>query len=290
MATITIRTFDGDTEADTASLVNEYTRGWRYSRAVGKDLVAYWKTLAGAYQPQNMLIAYRDGARAFAHGERRGDECFVHLLALAPGGAEAGLSLLQELEARARAAGARRLCGPTCRSGVFYGGYLLGLEPYHPHWAVEATDVFVRAGFAISQSDTLMVAERPAARAEMPLPDGYRLQEAEASAEFEAQTFRLVALNGDEAASHCGGRLYPRLATARGGVIGQLGPVETEAAHRRKGLASALVQLALNRLWERGAEEALISTGLENTSALRAYERAGFVRRHYLMEWSKVLL
>jgi len=38
-----------------------------------------------------------------------------------------------------------------------------------------------------------------------------------------------------------------------------------------------------------GAAQVLISTGLENTPALRAYERAGFVRRHNQNEWQKVL-
>jgi ribosomal protein S18 acetylase RimI-like enzyme len=38
-----------------------------------------------------------------------------------------------------------------------------------------------------------------------------------------------------------------------------------------------------------GASEALVTTSLENFPALRAYERAGFSRKHFLMEWSKTL-
>ena len=50
-----------------------------------------------------------------------------------------------------------------------------------------------------------------------------------------------------------------------------------------------MVKLCLRRLAEMGAEEVLISTGLNNPPALRAYENAGFRRRHSINEWSKDL-
>jgi len=43
----------------------------------------------------------------------------------------------------------------------------------------------------------------------------------------------------------------------------------------------------LQQFHEWGAAEALIATQFSNTLALRAYERAGFERRHNINEWTK---
>jgi len=283
-----LRPFGPATEGDAVHLINAYTAGWPYCRPVGDELLAHWRTLRGSFQPENMLVAYRDGLpRAFLHGEAAGKQHFAHLLAMAPGAVEEGVWLLGQAEVRARAAGVGRLCGPTCQSGRFYGGYLLGLEPYHPHWASDGTEAFVRAGFSISQSEVLMAADLSHGAAHAQVPLDYAIVEADADPEFEARPFRLAAVSGGREVATCGGRLYPHLRAPAGGVIGQLGPVRSEEAHRGRGLATALVKLALKHLCQWGASEALISTGLDNAPALRAYERAGFKRRHSLTEWSK---
>lgn len=285
-----IRQFSRETEGDAVGLVNEYIASWPYTRPVDAQLIEHWKTLGERYQPNNMLVAYRGGAaRCFLHGEREGDQHFVHLLALAAGAVEDGVALLQQVEEQARSGGVRRVCGPTCTSGMFYGGYILGLEPYHPHWAAEATEAFVQAGFAISQSDTLMVADMAQPVAPATVPTGYAIEDGRADAEFGARAFRLVALFDGEEVATCGGRAYPKLRSHAGRPIGQLGFVGTDEPHRGRGLATALVTRSIERLREWGAGLALISTGLENTPALRAYERAGFRRKHLVTEWSKVV-
>ncbi len=285
-----LRAFSADTEADPVALVNAYTAGWPYTRRIDAELVAHWRTLGERYQPERLLLAYREGTpRAFLHGERAGDVHYVHLLAVAPEAVEEGVSLLAHAEAQARAEGAARLCGPTCDSGRWYGGYILGLEPYHPHWAVAATQALVRAGYHMTQCDVLMVAEAPAEAVEGLPPAGYEIAGAACAPEFKARVFRLVAQRDGQEVATCGGRLYPELIGSSGRPIGQLGFVGTEAAHRGRGLATALVRRALARLWEWGAGEVLISTGLENGPALRAYERAGFRRRHNQNEWQKLL-
>jgi len=285
-----VRPFSAETEPDVLWLINEYTAGWPYTRPVDAKLTAHWRTLGHRYQPDRMLIAYRDGApRCFLHGERDHSQQFVHLLAARPGAAGEAAALLARAEMEARRDRARRMCGPTCLSGRFYGGYILGLEPYHPHWAAEVTDAFVQAGFLMSQSEALMVADMSDSIAPRDLPPGYELGDGQADPEFGARTFRLAARAGGKAVATCGGRLYPRLLAAGGGPIGQLGFVGTEEQHRGKGLATALVARALIRLKEWGAAMVLISTGLENAPALRAYQRAGFRRKHNLNEWSKIL-
>lgn len=285
-----VRAFGPATEGDAMAIINAYTAGWHYSRPVEAELIAHWQSLGGEYQPDKMLIAYREGVpRAFLHGQAEGEGHYLHLLAMVPGAVEEGVWLLEQAEGKARAAGGRRLCGPTCRSGRFYGGYLLGLEPYHPHWAVDGTEAFVRAGFSISQSEVLMVAEPAVRLAEPQIPAGYSISEVEAEPEFQARSFRLAALHEQREVATCGARLYPQLTAPGGGPVGQLGFVGTAEQHRGKGLGTALVMLALKRLYAWGASEVLVSTGLENTSALRVYERAGFRRKHNLNEWSKML-
>lgn len=278
------------TEADMVALVNAYTRGWPYTRPIDAGLLAHWPILGDRYQPANMLIA-RAGGRplAFAHGESRGREHFVHLLALAPGAVDAGVALLAEIERRARAAEAKGICGPTCSSGAFYGGYLLGLEPYHPHWAADATDAFVQAGFVMTQSEAFMVADLSADPPQFAPPADYEIADANADPEFKARVFRLVALSQGKEVATCGGRLYPELRAADK-PIGQLGFVGADEAHRGKGLATALVSRSLHLLRDWGAGLVLISTGFENAPALRAYEKAGFRRKHNLNEWSKPLV
>jgi len=286
---LAMRTFSPETEPDVISVVNAYTAGWPYCQPLGPELIAHWRTLGPAFQPDRMRIASRDGEpRAFAHGELDGDCHYVHLLAMVPGAIEEGVELLRAAEQQARAAGATRLCGPTCVSGKFYGGYVLGLEPYHPHWGTAATEAFVQVGFRITQSEALMIASR-APVSEVQIPRGYELVETPCAPEFEAVAFRYAALYDGREVAVCGGRLYPSLPAPSGGTIGQVGPVDTDEAHRNRGLATALVTLTLDRLWHWGAVEALVSTGLENGPALRAYEKAGFRRRHNLNEWSKEL-
>lgn len=78
-----IRAIEASNEADVIKLVNTYIHAWPYCRPIGPALLAHWKTLGESFQPENMLIGYRQGvARAFAHGERHGGAHNLHLLAV----------------------------------------------------------------------------------------------------------------------------------------------------------------------------------------------------------------
>ncbi len=158
-----VQPFSAKTEGDALQVVNTYIRTWPYSRPIGPGLLTYWKTLGERYQPDHMLIAYGNGiARAFAHGEQQDDVHNLHLLAATSDGVEEAALLLQAVEEQARSHGAQRLYGPRCSAQIFYGGYVLGAEPYHPHWATAVTDLYVQAGFAMTQCDVLMSVEYPA--------------------------------------------------------------------------------------------------------------------------------
>jgi ribosomal protein S18 acetylase RimI-like enzyme len=141
----------------------------------------------------------------------------------------------------------------------------------------------------MTQCEALLVADLSSSVPEAALPAGYELVEGPAGPEFQARAFRLIACREGVEVAHCGGHLYPALRSPRGGPVAQIGPVGTDEGHRGRGLATALAKLSLRRLQQWGAAQVLISTGLENTPALRAYERAGFVRRHNQNEWQKML-
>jgi len=285
-----IRTFDEMTANDAVAVINAYTANWPYTRAINNGLLAHWRSQGERYQPRHMLIAYADGQpQAFLHGERAGKVHFINVLAMCPGAVDAATVLLQHMEMQARAEGMQRLVSPCWRANAFYGGYLCGCEPYHPHWAIDGTEAYVRAGFHISHPAVILIRDMAQPVAIGALPEGYLLSEAETGEEYEAAAFRYVAMHDGVEAATCTARLYPQLLSPHGGAVGQLGFVGTNEAHRGKGLAKVLVNHSLQRLTDMGAAETLIATGLENYPALRAYEACGFRRRYNINEWSKYL-
>jgi ribosomal protein S18 acetylase RimI-like enzyme len=284
------RRFSPRTRLDAARVVNAYIAGWPYSRPIGEGLLRNWEK-TGRIQPDNMWICYRDGnPAAFLHGEHRDMETAVaYMLAVVPGAEREAGWLLAEFEASARAAGMRRLIGPNHSGGAFYGGYVLGLEPFHPHWSTAVTDLFLRAGFRITNPAVMLSRRLDAAvRVECP-PAGYEIARLAPGEEFEAVAFGYHAMFRGEEVARCCARLYPHLESPCGGIVGQIGPVRTDEEHRGRGLARIMTTMCARDLRAMGASEALVTTSLENFPALRAYERAGFSRKHFLMEWSKTL-
>jgi ribosomal protein S18 acetylase RimI-like enzyme len=66
--------------------------------------------------------------------------------------------------------------------------------------------------------------------------------------------------------------------TGRAGTTGYLQRLAVHPAYRRRGFASHLVDDAGQWLTRRGATRMLVNTGVDNTAALRLYERLGFAR------------
>lgn len=290
-ADLVVRTFDDSTQGDALRLINSYIGNWPYCRAVDTGLVEHWRTLAN-YQPEEMLIAYRGReARAFLHGEfREGKRAIAHLVAMAPGAVGEAVELLRRFEQMARQVDLQRLVGPHWATAAFYGSYILGREPYHPHWAAEGTEVFVRAGCRISHPGVILIRDMSETINVEPAPAGYEIRDAEKfTAEYDADALGFETYWQGQTVARCGARLYRKLLSPIGGPVGQLGHVGTDEAHRGKGLARIMSQIALMRLCEMGASECLIATGLDNYPALRAYERVGFQRRYNINEWSKEL-
>lgn len=283
-----LRTFDADNPEPEIALVNAFTAGWPYSRPIDHALVRHWRTLE-SFQPEHMLTAWRDGEpRAFLHGWLAGgDTGCVMIVAVRPEHAEDGAWLLAQWEGVLAEKGLKHSWGPDWRSGAFYGGFVIGQEPYLPFWATGAIESFVRAGHRMEPPGILLVRDLSEPVRQDPTPEGYEIVNVEPPLEYEASVFGYHAAREGAKAAYVYARLYPKLPSAAGKPVGQIGGVTTEPEHRNKGLARTMVQMALRRLAEMGAGEALIATGLENYPALRAYERAGFKRRHLITEWMK---
>jgi ribosomal protein S18 acetylase RimI-like enzyme len=290
MAERELTAFDPDHAGAEIGLVNAFTAGWPYSRPIDEALVRHWTTVP-TFEPEHMLTAWRDGKpRAFLHGElaEPGTGGIMILAVLAEDAAD-GAWLLGEWERRLREKGLTHARGPGWRSGAFYGGFVIGQEPYLPSWATGAIESFVRAGYRMGPSDVVLVRDLSEPIEQSRTPEGYEIVEIEPTPEYDADVFGYHAVRDGRNAAHCYARLYPNLRSPAGRPVGQIGNVTTQPEHRNRGLARTMVQMSLRRLAEMGAAEALIATGLENGPALRAYERAGYRRRYLITEWMKDL-
>ena len=276
------------TANDFIYVVNGAISGWRYVRRIDIELLRHWRTI-DSYQPENIKVLYeRERPVAILHGEiEEKGRGIVHFLAVLPGSVEAASRLLEHFESRAREHSATGLIGPHHITKKFYGGFILGAEPYHPHWAVDATDAYTRAGWRVNQTALLMIRELSRTIDLETHPVDYEVVEATPDAEYSAEVFGYHAVKEGEIAALCYARWYPNLLDPTGGSIGQIGNVRTEDGHRSKGLARTLVKRCVDKLRRFGASSVLIATGFDNAPALRAYERAGFQRRHCLFEWAK---
>ncbi len=289
MNALDYRSFSAATQVDAIRVINTYLTDWPYTRPVDQHLVDRWRGLP-RFQPDWMGIVYRDGhPRAFIHGESVESALHIHLLALMPDAVSEGVWLLDRMEHLARQAGLQRMIGPHYTATAFYGAYILGNEPYHPHWAIEGTEAWVRAGFRISHPAVLMVRSLKGPVDVGTAPAGYTIAARPERTEFDAQPFGYQALYHGETVAYCDARLFPGLLDPTGRPVGQLGHVATDQAHRGKGLATMMSRLCLERLRNMGAGTCLVATGLDNDAALRAYEKTGFERHYNINEWSKKL-
>lgn len=282
-----IKSFAPETHNDYLRAVNGYLKPWPYSRPLDRDLFDHWLELP-SFRPEFLLIAYRSGTPvATLHGDQpEPNFAQVHLVTTRE--PPVGAQLLQRFESLL-ASPVTRIHGPNWRTVRYFGGYVLGSEPYHPHWATETTEAFVRSGYRVASSGVILIRDCAIPVDLEACPTGYEIVEVDPEPEYSANAFGFHALHHGEKAAHCYARWYPALRAPDGGTIGQIGNVTTNEGHRRRGLARTMVKMCLERIRSLGASQVLISTGLDNAPALRSYERAGFARRHYIIEWSKDL-
>jgi peptide alpha-N-acetyltransferase len=84
------------------------------------------------------------------------------------------------------------------------------------------------------------------------------------------------------------GVIICKLEPHRSGTFrGYIAMLAVQEAHRGQGIASKLVQLAIEAMTARDADEVVLETEVDNTASLKLYERLGFLRskrlhRYYL--------
>ena len=72
--------------------------------------------------------------------------------------------------------------------------------------------------------------------------------------------------------------------------VGHLARLAVDPAHRRKGIASALLHHLMDDFWQRGVTDLSVNTQMSNLPSQRLYERYGFFRNGYDLElWHKQL-
>jgi GNAT superfamily N-acetyltransferase len=86
-----------------------------------------------------------------------------------------------------------------------------------------------------------------------------------------------VALDGEDVVG-CA-RAYRRTITWRGHtlILGGLGDVCTDPAHRRAGIATTVVQVAMQELHGAGCDLAYLCAEVQNPGIVRLYGQVGFV-------------
>ena len=270
-------------------MANAYFSGWPYTRLLDTELISSWGALE-SFSACRFLIS-RDGDRPVAclHGELRDDVAIVHLLAVRDRERQAGADLLAEFESLARDRKIERLLGPHGPTISYYGGYVLGFNPYHPHWATVATDAYILAGCDVSRAGCILTLPLNDAACDSSLPAAYEMRIEPAEEERATSTFKIELIHRDRVVGHTFASYCADLPSLKDGSIGHIKYVETDSDHRGRGLGRAMVSASAAELRRLGASEVTIVTNFENAPALRAYENAGFRRRHLILGVSKQL-
>ncbi|KAH6470930.1 hypothetical protein HBI59_038350 [Parastagonospora nodorum] len=92
----------------------------------------------------------------------------------------------------------------------------------------------------------------------------------------------------DPTSSSLIGMIICKLEPHRSGTFrGYIAMLAVQEAHRGQGIASKLVQMAIEAMTARDADEVVLETEVTNTASLKLYERLGFLRskrlhRYYL--------
>ena len=76
--------------------------------------------------------------------------------------------------------------------------------------------------------------------------------------------------------AECAGKVVAFVVSYRRGAHGYISVAATGTGHRRRGIARALIRVALRRFRDLGLREAVIDVRAANAAAIRCYESVGF--------------
>ena len=84
-------------------------------------------------------------------------------------------------------------------------------------------------------------------------------------------------------------QLFPAYSTVRLGLLWILEDLFVDPKHRGAGIASALLQRALEHARETGACGMFLETAHDNAAAQRVYDRAGWTREEHFLKYNAPL-
>jgi ribosomal protein S18 acetylase RimI-like enzyme len=110
-----------------------------------------------------------------------------------------------------------------------------------------------------------------------PLPDGPAIQAVWEEMLRDRRLCCLVVEDGGRLVASCTLVIIPNL-TRGARPYGLIENVVTRADYRRRGIATRMLQHALEQAWEAGCYKVMLLTGRHDEATLRFYEKAGFRR------------
>jgi len=207
-----------------------------------------------------------------------------------------GAALVSEATAWLRRTGERWFCAIHPKYGYpFYRGLWLGGEPMGASRLPHVQLAFEVGGYKLAQESILMTAEmreRPqelkaqlsAEAEEAPAPMAHEMMR-ESWIGFEPRN-TLLTLEGKKI-GWVGWVVEPHVAERLGAPCMNIWSLGVIQEHRRKGLATRLVSLAMSSAWQRGARFCSVGTQLWNAPAHATYAALGY--RPYALVIGRVL-
>jgi ribosomal protein S18 acetylase RimI-like enzyme len=175
----------------------------------------------------------------------------------------------------ARSGGVRTVYGFASLGGYpYWRGLYCGAElvclTHHTH----AWVIFMARGFVHHQQSINYFG--------IPEPRAYRSDlQYDISSEWARQSWkghrpRVITVRKDSQSVGAIGCVHlPFLSAHRGKSVSGIYSLRVDPSFRRQGIASSLMNFFFARAYERGVEEVLVGTTVENTAARRTYEKAG---------------
>jgi GNAT superfamily N-acetyltransferase len=246
------------------------------------------------FDPDGLIVARQDGeVTGWIHAcQAPGTEPWspdgiassIRMVFYPPGELPVGQMLLAEASAWLKSKGGARLNAFSPTHGYpFYRGLWAGSEPMLPFSFSHLHMLLDGAGFHLAQEEVLMTC-----RLDDPpgLPAAPGLELTEQPTRWYTETMReswvgfephvtLAIFNGSEAGHICW-VVLPHVAEKLGAPCLSIWGLGVNEAHRRAGIASALVGHALSKGYRMGASFGSVGTQLWNVPAQKTYLKYGF--------------
>jgi GNAT superfamily N-acetyltransferase len=196
-----------------------------------------------------------------------------------------GSALVAEATAWLRHTGDRELEAMHAKAGYpFYRGLWLGGEPMAPATMPHVQVALEVGGYKNTQESLFMTGEMASLPKELAAEVAVEFVESTATMKHEPmreswigfEPRRILALVGGEEAGSIGWVILPHVAGRLGALCMNIWSLGVREAHRRKGIATALISRAMVQSYALGARFTSVGTQIWNAPAHATYTRLGF--------------